>query len=144
MAVTTAPTARQIAAYKTLLGLAGLKPQEESILSGYGAASCKDLSAAQLAELIDHLQTLVPKREASPEMRKARSVVLTLLTDMGFKPQGTGWERVNEYLKQPRIAGKPLYDCSLDELKALAVKLRAILKKRRADLEAEERLAKNN
>lgn len=144
MAVNTAPTARQITAYKTLLSKAGLSHQEEHILSGYGAASCKDLSAAQLAEVIGYLQAQVPKREASPEIRKARSVVLGLLTDMGFKPQGTGWERVNEYLKQPRIAGKPLYDCSLEETKALAAKLRAIIKKRQADLREEARLAKNN
>lgn len=139
-----APTRAQIRAYKTLLAAAGLKHREDDLLSAYEVESCKDLSAQQIGELIEVVKSQLPPQDVPPAIRRARSTVLLLLTDLGFHPAPGGWARVNAYLEQPRIAGKRLYDCDLDELKSLAAKLRAIINKRQAQIEEEMRKAANN
>lgn len=120
--------------------------QKEAVLSRYGVERIRDLDEQQLNELIDGLRQLpeVHRREASPEVRKARSSVLNLLDDLGIKAKNGNWKPVNDYLSQPRIAGKMLYDMSAEELKATAKKLRAIIKKSRAAQEEGERLARDN
>ena len=41
----------------------------------------------------------------------------------------TNWYRINEFCKDPRIAGKVFAEISFGELQALAVKLRSIIAK---------------
>lgn len=61
------------------------------------------------------------------ELRKRRRVCLKLLQEIGVD---TGdWTRVNAYCANARIAGKEFRALDAAELKALAVKLRAIKKK---------------
>ena len=60
-----------------------------------------------------------------------RSAVLKRLQQIGVDT--TDWSRVNGFLQQPRIAGKPLYKLDSDELAALIPKLEAIKKKRKED-----------
>lgn len=61
-------------------------------------------------------------------IKRQRSGVLKRLQQLGIDT--TCWENVNTYLCEPRIAGKPLYELSGDELLALIPKLEAILKKK--------------
>lgn len=135
---------RQLAG--ALLSERGLMKQKEAVLSPYGVERIRDLDAAQLDHLIDGLRQLpeVHRREAAPEVRKARSTVLNLLDDLGIKAKNGNWKAVNDYLSQPRIAGKVLYEMNLEELKDCAKKLRAIIKKNRAGQEARERLEREN
>lgn len=65
------------------------------------------------------------ERAAQREMlRKHRSCCLKLMTTLGVM---TGdWQRVNEFCRHPRIAGKDFALLTIDELIALQKKLRAI------------------
>lgn len=138
------PTKAQIIAYKTLLGRAGMKHEEESILGGYSVKTCKDLTEQQIGELIDWLSKRAKPAETPEALRKARSKVLVLLTDMGFKTYESGWTAINTYLAQPQIAGKRMYDMDEDELNALAKKLRAIIRKKVQNEETINHLSLNN
>lgn len=100
------------------------------ILAGYGVESTADLNIDQLKELIAKFSNETNK-PGSEEIRRLRSNVLVILDRMGiYNPQD--WTRVNEYMMNPRIAGKLLYQMNPDELRTLARKLRAIEEKEQA------------
>ena len=61
------------------------------------------------------------------DRRKARSEVLTLMTKIGIDT--TDWNRVDLFCKDKRIAGKAFRHLTLEDLKALRPKLRAMLNK---------------
>lgn len=61
------------------------------------------------------------------ELRKKRSICLKLMQELGVETYR--WEDVDRYCSQPRIAGKRFAWLSIDELTALARKLRAIKSK---------------
>lgn len=61
------------------------------------------------------------------ELRRKRSVCLKLMQQLGIDT--TDWARVDAFCMHTRIAGKPFRKISLEELEALAVKLRTILRK---------------
>jgi len=61
------------------------------------------------------------------EMKRRRSAVLKRMQQIGVDT--TDWNRVNAFLRQPRIAGKPLYELDGGELDALIPKLESIKKK---------------
>lgn len=122
----------------------GLMLQKEAILSPYNVERIRDLSAPQLDELINAIKPMERKRDTPKPIRDARSVILGLLDDMGIKPKNGNWDTVNGYLKQPRIAGKVLYEMDLEELKACAVRLRQVKRWKEDKIEAENELAKLN
>ncbi len=62
------------------------------------------------------------------ERKKWRSSALHQLQLYGFDT--TDWNKVNEFCKQPRIAGKEFRDLDCEELEALTKKMRAIIRKR--------------
>ena len=64
------------------------------------------------------------------ELRRKRSVCLKLMQQLGIDT--TNWDRVNAFCEDTRIAGKAFRHISIDELEALAVKLRAIKRKKEA------------
>ena len=61
------------------------------------------------------------------ELRRKRSVCLKLMQQLGIDT--TDWDRVNAFCEDARIAGKAFRHISIDELEALAVKLRIIERK---------------
>lgn len=63
-------------------------------------------------------------------LRKWRSVCLKLMQEIGVDT--ADWNRVNAFCLNARIAGRAFGEISAAELKALAVKLRMIKKKRPA------------
>lgn len=68
------------------------------------------------------------RREAlRKELRRKRSVCLKLMQQLGIDT--TDWARIDNFCMNPRIAGKPFRYISVDELAALATKLRAIKRK---------------
>ena len=68
------------------------------------------------------------------QLRRKRSVCLKLMQQLGIDT--TDWNRVNAFCEDARIAGKAFRHISIDELEALAVKLRAI--KRKGGLKEQE------
>lgn len=127
----TSSNKRLLSRFHVLLQQSGNTAHKADILAGYGVESSKDLDAEQLAELCDALATQVADKKKPPEaLRKARSVVLALLQDLGVTARNGNWDGVNRYLSLPQIAGKVLYDMSEQELKECAKKLRVILKKK--------------
>jgi hypothetical protein len=63
------------------------------------------------------------------EIKKKRSAVLLRLQMYGVDT--TSWDKVNAFMRQPRIAGKTLGELCLEELTALIPKLESILQKQR-------------
>lgn len=64
------------------------------------------------------------------ELRRKRSVCLKLMQQLDIDT--TDWNRVNAFCEDTRIAGKAFRHISIDELEVLAVKLRAIKRKKEA------------
>lgn len=62
------------------------------------------------------------------ERKKWRSSALHQLQLYGIDT--TDWSKVNEFCKQPRIAGKEFGNLDCEELEALTKKMRAIIRKR--------------
>lgn len=60
-------------------------------------------------------------------LRKKRSMCLKLMQGLGIDT--TDWARVNDFCRNPRIAGKAFARLGVTELEALGVKLRAIERK---------------
>lgn len=134
-----------LARLHTLLQKSGNMSNKESILAGFGVKSSKELSVQQIDAICDVLEKQVKSQNDTPAaIRKARSTVLLLLGDLGIKGRNRNWKMVNDYLLQPRIAGKVLYEMDEQELKACAVRLRVVLKKKTERIEHENELAKNN
>lgn len=69
------------------------------------------------------------------ELRRRRSVCLKLMQQLGVDT--TDWARVDDFCRNPRLAGKPFRNIDTEELEDLAVKLRAI--KRKGGLKAHPR-----
>lgn len=127
------------------MSAAGCLNYKADVLSPYGVERIRDLTEWQLDDLIGRLNTMQSnKNDAPPAVRKARSTILNLLDSMGIKARDGDWTRVNQYLMDPRIAGKLLYEMDDFDLKTCAKKLRAILKKRRKQEEEAERMRRYN
>jgi hypothetical protein len=127
------------------MSAAGCLTYKADVLSPYGVERIRDLTEEQLDDLIARLNNMATNRKQAPEaVRKLRSTVLALLDDLGIKARDGQWQRVNQYLLLPRIAGKLLYEMDQEELKACARKLRAILNKRRKEEEEAEKLRRDN
>ena len=68
------------------------------------------------------------RREAiRKELRRKRSVCLKLMQQLGVDT--TDWARVDNFCQNPRLAGKPFRNISIEELEDLTVKLRTIKRK---------------
>ena len=128
-----------------ILSNLGLKDSKADILAGYGVESSKDLSHAQMEELIASLKKMQKaKEEPSKATRQKRSAVLDLLTKLGIYKDNNDWQQVNKYLLDKRIAGKLMYDMTDKELDALIRKLTAIHKKQEDQINAEKIWAVSN
>ena len=62
------------------------------------------------------------------QLKKARSAVLYRVGKLGINTIDN-WDEINAFLLSPKIAGKVLYEMSLEEMKELTRKLEAIMKK---------------
>ena len=61
------------------------------------------------------------------QLKKKRSVCLKLMQQAGIDT--TDWQRINDFCRHPRIAGKEFARLTLEELDSLQAKLRAIMRK---------------
>ncbi len=62
------------------------------------------------------------------ELKRCRSAALHQMQLYGVDT--TDWSKVNDFCRQPRIAGKAFRDLDCEELAALTKKMRTIIKKR--------------
>jgi len=122
----------------------GIDKYREYIIEPFGVSSTADLSEEQLDKLIAHFTHTSKSSNASPEVRAARSVVLKLLMELGIYDNTGDWTRVNAYLMDKRIAGKLLYQMTIEEMKTLTLKLRNILLKNKKINQEINRLSINN
>lgn len=67
------------------------------------------------------------RQKLRQELRHRRSVCLKLMQKLGIDT--SDWARVNDFCRNPRIAGKPFARITSEELEQLAVKLRTIQRK---------------
>ena len=82
------------------------------------------------------------RREAlRKELRRRRSVVLKLMQQLGVDT--TDWVRIDNFCMNPRIAGMAFRYIGIDELEALAVKLRTIRRKGGLKPQKEQKEQKN-
>jgi hypothetical protein len=117
---------KQMHAMMAKKGLMHLKPD---ILGVFEVESTKDLTYEQLETVIMWLN----ETDSEYELRQKRSVVLYWLGRLGIKgSKQEGWDDVNRYLMQPRIAGKMLYEMSVKELDECTARLRMIHSKAEA------------
>lgn len=105
----------------------GIDQHRESMLEPFGVSSTADLSVAQLDELIARYSD---RKEEPRAIRSLRSDILTLLNKLDIYKDNQDWAEVNNYLLQPRISGKLLFEHTEPELKALRRKLNSILDKK--------------
>lgn len=96
------------------------------------------------AAMIYDLQKMAEKMKQNPktEIKKLRSGILHRLQKHGVDT--TNWNEVNRFMEQPRIAGKKLYEMSIDEMKDLIKKLENILKKDERKQAEIQRLTQQN
>jgi len=120
----------------------GIDHLREAILEPYGAKSTSDLTERDLDELIDRFTQ--KKNRLDEEVRSWRSVILKQLTQMGIYDNNGDWSRVNRFMMDSRIAGRMLYELSVEELKALSIKLRSISEKMDKSRAEEARMARDN
>lgn len=125
-----------------LIRSAGAMHNKEDVLLPYGVEKISDLTEDQLDDLIDRLNKVKPP--ADSEIRKQRSIVLSLCDDVGVKPKKGNWDAVNSFLLNPKIAGKVLYEMDLNELKDCAKRIRAFKTKLDKKIEEEKFWASNN
>lgn len=67
------------------------------------------------------------RQKLRDELRRRRSTCLKLMQKLGIDT--SDWARINDFCRNPRIAGKPFSQITSDELDELAVKLRSIQRK---------------
>lgn len=138
-------SAQLIRRFHALLGQLRMRQHKADILAGYGVESTKDLTEAQLLELVTGLERQRDHRQDAPlEIRRRRAKILDLLTQMGIYKDARSWKRVNEFLLQPRIAGKLLFDMDADELDALRKKLFVIHRKQEEERQKDQYWASQN
>lgn len=80
-----------------------------------------------IATMQEEVNKISIASEQKIAIKSLRSSILGRLQRHGIDT--TDWARVNQFLQQPRIAGKRLYDMSIEEMRALIPKLEMILAK---------------
>lgn len=96
-----------------------------STVSNDRTTSLRELTEEEFAEALEYLSRQL--KESSAEVKKARSRALHQLQKYGIDT--TDWDRVNAFVAQRRIAGKPFYHLNVEELDQLTNKMRAIISK---------------
>lgn len=90
--------------------------------------SLREMTRKEYDACCDGIERLYGTRDAYREaIRKHRATTLHLMQKIGIDT--TDWQRINDFCRDPRIAGKNFAMLSGEELEALSVKLRIIKKK---------------
>lgn len=130
MATNTRNYARFYALLKQMPG----KVEKDDLIwqfTGMRTISLRDMTGAEYDRLIEHMDRIVEQNQPDEKkIKKLRSGILKKLQKHGIDT--TDWTAVNRFMIDPRIAGKALYQMSIDEMQRLIPRLEQILIKDRA------------
>ena len=98
---------------------------KQHILAVYGAERIRDLDEHDLDECIERMMIIGEERyhKNNPEIRHWRHKCLRAMSSF---VNTQDWNNVNSFMLNPRVAGKHLYELSLDELKTMHRKINKI------------------
>lgn len=113
-----------------------LKEQLVSTISCGRTESLQDLNDKEYSELVRWMANQVGKvnktKPATESERELRSVVLKLLEKLGIRAINDDWSEVNNFLLNPKIAGRLLFELDEQDLGVLIRKLNSIVDKNKA------------
>lgn len=96
---------------------------KEHVLSVYGTDRIRELSEPELDECIERIGRIAEGKANDSEIKHWRHLCLRAMSKF-INTQD--WNNVNSFMMNKRIAGKHMYECSLDELKNLYRKINKI------------------
>lgn len=96
--------------------------------TGLRTNSLREMTKGEYNTMIRYMEGVI-KRKPNERIKKLRSGILHRLQKHGVDT--TSWDAVNRFLLDPRVAGKLLFEMSVEEMQALTGKLEAILEKDR-------------
>lgn len=129
MATNTRNYARFYALLKQMPG----KVEKDDLIwqfTGMRTNSLRDMTDTEYDRLVNHMVGIVDQNQPDEKViKKLRSGILTRLQRHGVNT--ADWTAVNRFMLNPRIAGKALYQMSIDEMQRLIPRLEQILIKDR-------------
>ena len=123
------PPANYYRFYALLLGIPSgdREDMKETLVSSFTdgrTTSLKEMTQKEYNAMCASLEERTGWRE---RLRKKRSLCLRLMQKAGIDT--TDWQRINDFCRNPKIAGKVFAQLGVKDLDALQVKLRAIMRK---------------
>lgn len=130
--------------FNALLAVGQMMSAKEYILDGYGVRSTTELTPDQLDDAICRVEKLVDQKnqQVNADVRLWRHRCLRLINACGIDTNN--WDAVNEFMLNPRIAGKHLYELNVMDLQVLHRKLHNVLQNKRTKQQETEHLALRN
>ena len=115
--------------YASLKRLAGgnTEDMKEALVSSFTdgrTTHLHEMTQKEYNAMCDSLEERTGWRE---QLKKKRSVCLKLMQKAGVDT--TDWQRINDFCRNPKIAGREFAQLGVKDLEALQVKLRAIMGK---------------
>lgn len=98
-----------------------------ALVSQYTGGRTTHLHEMRVREYNDCCKALENMLGYGDQRKRHRSICLHLMQELGIDTMD--WQRINDFCSHPRICGKVFAQLDIAELEALAVKLRAILRK---------------
>ena len=118
---------RFYAIFKQLSSPFGRDELKETLVSSFTDGRTSHLHEMTQKEYNAMCASLEERTGWKEQLRKARSLCLKLMQKLGIDT--TDWQRINDFCRNPKIAGKEFAQLGVDDLGALQVKLRAIMSK---------------
>lgn len=100
---------------------------KETLVSSFTNGRTVHLHEMSAKEYASMCSTLEEHTGSRVQLKKKRSLCLKLMQQAGIDT--TDWQRINDFCRHPRIAGKVFAKLTLADLDSLQTKLRAIMRK---------------
>lgn len=100
---------------------------KETLVSSFTNGRTTSLREMSVKEYETMCVSLEEQTGWKSELKKKRSLCLKLMQKAGIDT--TDWQRINDFCRHPKIAGKAFARLSLSDLDTLQTKLRAIMHK---------------
>lgn len=115
--------------YASLNRLSGgnTEDMKETLVSSFTDGRTTSLKEMTQKEYNAMCASLEERTGWKEQLKKKRSLCLKLMQKAGIDT--TDWQRINDFCRNPKIAGKEFAQLGVKDLDALQVKLRAILRK---------------
>ena len=100
---------------------------KETLVEQYTGGRTTSLREMTSKEYRDMCASMEELTSWKAQVRKKRSLCLKLMQQAGIDT--TDWQRINDFCRHPKIAGKVFAQLSLADLDSLQTKLRSIMRK---------------